>query len=212
MGEYSLDTQVIHGLDPFHEVWQFIGRHPQTSHAGIDFEMHSGGFALLFGLLGERPSQIQCAEGGGQVVVNQVLNFVGKQAVEDENGRGDSVLPEFNAFFENGHSQTVSPGFQRGFSAGNRTVPVAVRLNDGHGPDPGTRNRSHSLQVMLESVEVDFRDGRPLSCHKLLGKRLGHSRRVLPVADRRPCFFTSGPEERMGRHPILPSSEFFFRT
>ena len=182
--------------------------------------MYANGFFRFGGALRKSFSQALGAQYCGQVVLNEVLYFIVEDTAKHQDGSGDPILAQFNAFFKYADAQIVRACCNGGFGARNGSVSVGVGLHDRHYFHLWVQQAPDGEKIMAEAVEVDFREsGAGQGCRSIgiyYGlhdvKCVSYSRRVLPVAESRPILLTVEPAVRTGRHDKLPSSECFFLT
>lgn len=95
-------------------------------------------------------------------MLNQVIDFVREHSDEHMDGGLYTLLPEFNPFGYDTHSQGVGTGIQYGPCAGYCTVAISIGFDDGHQLDIGFEQGTQGLNIMAQVRQMDFGDCRAM--------------------------------------------------
>ena len=140
-------------LEFFEEGKSSIGAHAGALHAGVDFEMDTGG---LWGRMGsDQIGFIGGADRKLQIVADEIGNLIFVDRAKDEDGSGDAGVAEKRSFLKTRDAEVIDASVKGRFCHRAEAVAVSVRF-DGKTKEARTDLFFDKTDVFLELSEIDL--------------------------------------------------------
>jgi hypothetical protein len=156
VGEDSIKAEMGQGGELREDNGELLRLKTDAPHAGIDLEVkgpdHAGSGSDRL-----QPSRtLEVEEAGDQFVLEETQLLSGITTAEDNNRLPHPGIAQLDPFFDDRHSEEISPG--RSEDGGNplRAMPVSVGLDHRQDLSGRTEAPAHLQQVVADGGKVDL--------------------------------------------------------
>ena len=113
------------------EAVSVFGEDAETVHAGVHLELNGDIFlAQLRGGGFVRKKLLATVNCGSEVVLQEIFFLAGPEATEDEDGRANAGLANFDALTGRGDTEPIRAGLFEGLGDRGATVAIAIAFDD----------------------------------------------------------------------------------
>ena len=133
---------------------------PDARHARVERQVVLGHLALGCRRLAEREREVHLVDGRHEVVLHERAHAADRRLREYENRRVEARLAKLDALGDRRHGELVGTSRPQRLGAGHGSVPVGIRLDDGHHLGAGSNLGPERLCIATQGGEVNL-DPRP---------------------------------------------------
>ncbi len=134
-------------------------RHAEPAHAGVDLDVDAVRLLPLPGCAVDPFRLVEIAHERCEAMADRLHRTGGPRPAEAEDRFLDPGGAQLLPLLDERDAEPLAPGGLERFRAGHGAVPVRVSLHRGEHARFGCEPRSHEIEVVAQSLEIDDRGG-----------------------------------------------------